>query len=654
MNPIIIMRPNPRTDLNAVAFTESRIAASLEPLDLVRNAVRTKYSRQAKGIIWKTFDERLSQYFPTLQQRLGEIYGHRADYHGFLAQLIATAWEAWFARPDDLKELDLQRGSKPYWHMSNQIVGATCYVDLFAGSLAALTNHIPYLKELGINYLHLMPLFRCPDAHNDGGYAVSSYREVNPSLGNIEDLRSVAKALRENGIGLALDFVFNHTSNEHKWAKKCAEGDPHYADFYFIFPDRSEPDTYEKSLREIFPDEHQGAFTQLPDGRWVWTTFHSYQWDLNYGNPAVFNSMAEEMLFIANLGTEVLRLDAVPFVWKEKGESCEGMAKAHTIIKAFNALARIAAPSLVFKSEAIVHPDEVVSYNGSDQCQLSYNPLQMALLWNSLATREVNLLAQALDKRHNLEPGSAWVNYVRCHDDIGWTFANEDAKVFGIDGYEHRKFLNNFYVGRFPNSFSRGVPFQENPKTGDCRVSGTCASLAGLELGDTHAIARILLLHSVAISSGGIPLLYLGDEVGTLNDYSFRDEPGKAGDSRWVHRPKRDAERYANRNRLETQSGQIFQGLRRLIKLRKSLDAFEGTQLTVFWTKNHHVLGYFRYGQESDVLVFANFSEHPQHIQAQTLSGIGSPVTELITEAIINTREELTLKPYQVVWLRVR
>jgi amylosucrase len=406
-------------------------------------------------------------------------------------------------------------------------------------------------------------------------------------------------------------------------------------------------------LREIFPDEHPGAFSQLPDGRWVWTTFHSYQWDLNYSNPAVFSAMAGEMLFIANLGVDFLRMDAVAFIWKRLGTSCENLPEAHHLLRAYNALARIAAPSLLFKSEAIVHPDDVVAYISPTECQVSYNPLQMALLWNSLATRQVNMLQQALEQRHNLAPGTAWVNYVRSHDDIGWTFADEDAALMGINGFDHRQFLNRFYVNRFEGSFARGVPFQDNPATGDCRISGTAAALVGLEQGDPFGVDRLLLLYGVALSSGGIPLIYLGDEVGTLNDAGFVNDPGKAGDSRWVHRPARDAARYAQRNDPSTVPGRIHAGLRRMIALRQQTPALAGGRLAPFWTHNASVLGYQRFGEVSNVLVLCNFSEADQHIAAHVLGAQPDQARDLISGATLNLRGGLTLSAYQTLWLEI-
>lgn len=603
---------------------------------------------------WPAFDARLRRHLATLRDELARLYGQRLDFEAFLVDLLAAAFGHWCERDTTLKELDGRRERDPDWFQSQRMLGGVCYVDLFAGNLAGIEAQIPYFRELGLTYLHLMPVFKCPEPHSDGGYAVSSYRETNPKIGSIVQLRHLAGALRAAGISLVLDFVFNHTSDEHAWAVAAKAGDPAYRDFFFIFPDRTEPDRYERTLREIFPDEHPGAFSQLDDGRWVWTTFHSYQWDLNYANPAVFAAMGGEMLAIANLGIEFLRMDAVAFIWKRLGTSCENLPEAHTLLRAYNALARIAAPALLFKSEAIVHPDDVVKYIAPAECQVSYNPLQMALLWNSLATREVALLQQALERRHALPEGTAWVNYVRSHDDIGWTFADEDAAVLGIDGFHHRQFLNRFYVNRFPGSFARGVPFQDNPATGDCRISGTCASLCGLTQHDPHAVARILLLHGVVLAAGGIPLIYLGDEVGTLNDPGYVDEPGKGDDSRWVHRPRRDLSRYAQRHDPASDAGRIFGGLRRLVQLRASLACFAGNRLVAFWSKNPHVLGFMRPAEPGCVLVLANFSEHVQRVEAHVLSGMPASAAELITAGHVDLRRPLELAPYQMLWLDCR
>jgi amylosucrase len=611
---------------------------------------------QSQPAAWQTFLTRLQSHFSRLFELTVHLYGSQYDYYYHLEELLAAMAEAWFVRPDELKALDATREADPAWFQSNQMLGGVCYVDLFSGDLTGVRQKIPYFKELGLTYLHLMPLFRAPESENDGGYAVSSYREVNPALGNIDQLAELASELRQQGISLVLDLVFNHTSNEHQWALHARSGDLEYLEYYRTFPDRSLPDAYEKTLREIFPDEHPGAFTFSPEiKRWVWTTFHSYQWDLNYANPLVFTRMAQEMLFIANLGVEVIRLDAVAFIWKQMGTNCENLPEAHALIQAFNAVAQISAPALLFKSEAIVHPDEVIKYVSPQECQLSYNPLLMALLWNSLAVRDVRMLNQALSERFKTPAHTAWVNYVRCHDDIGWTFSDEDAARLNINGFDHRVFLNSFYTGRFAGSFARGLPFQENPKTRDMRISGTCASLAGLEKAVKEetsievdlAIRRILLIHAIILTIGGIPLIYLGDEIATLNDYDYRQDTAKAQDSRWVHRPFTDWEKVDRRLDPNSLEGRTFQGLQRLIRLRKQNQIFAGNAMEVIDTGNEHVLAYLRLHGKNRALVLANFSEQPQIIPGNLLRlyGLSYTLTDLLSGETVPA-EDLNLPAY--------
>ncbi|MGY3317036.1 amylosucrase [Arthrobacter sp. TE12232] len=610
------------------------------------------------GVAWEdpdraVFEERFDRHFPVLLRLFQDLYGARPDWLDQLTELVLQSARSWAGRPADLKALDAEREHNSGWFQANTMLGGVCYVDRYAEDLEGVRARIPYFKELGLTYLHLMPLFLAPEPHSDGGYAVSSYRQVNPKLGTMQQLRDLAAELRANGISLVVDFIFNHTSDEHEWARKAAEGEAGYSDFYWIYPDRTMPDAFEQNVREIFPDDHPGSFIEMPDGRWVWATFHTFQWDLNYANPAVFRAMAGEMLFLANQGVDILRMDAVAFIWKQLGTPCENLPEAHTLLQAFNAVCRLAAPSLLFKSEAIVHPDEVARYIDPAECQLSYNPLQMALIWESLATRDVSLLSQALDRRHNLPAGTSWVNYVRSHDDIGWTFADEDAAELGINGFDHRRFLNAFYVNRFPGSFARGVPFQDNPRTGDCRISGTTASLCGLEDGTVAAVERILLAHSVAFSTGGIPLLYLGDEVGQLNDYQYDLEAGHGADSRWVHRPHYPAADYALRADPETPAGAVYAGLRRMVSARSATPELAGTRLIGFATNNPGVLGYQRPGAETLILVLANFSDGPQEVSAVTLSGFTGDAVDVLTGAKVRIDTGIVLDPRQFVWLRV-
>ncbi|MGB0748979.1 MAG: amylosucrase [Magnetospiraceae bacterium] len=606
---------------------------------------------------WAVFCERLEKNFGNLFSALHALYGERYDFFYHLETILVTLTRMWMQRPDELKGLDASRAADPQWFQSQRMLGATGYVDLFSGSLQGLREKLPYLSEMGITYLHLMPLFRSPIGDNDGGYAISSYREVDPALGSMEELADIAGELRQYGISLVLDFVFNHTSDEHDWAREANADNAEYQDYYRMYPNRTMPDQFERTITAVFPDEHPGCFTYRNKIRkWVWTTFHNYQWDLNYGNPAVFNAMVEEMLFLANVGVEVLRLDAVAFIWKRIGTNCENLPEAHTVIQAFNAVVQTAAPAMLFKSEAIVHPDDVIKYIGHNECQLSYNPMLMALLWNTLATRDVTLMRHALAKRFSLPGDCAWVNYIRCHDDIGWVFSNDDAVELNMNPSEHRRFLGEFYTGRFKGSFAKGEPFQENPQTGDMRVSGTAASLCGLEKALEEdddkevdlAIRRILLMHGVIMTIGGIPLIYLGDELGMLNYYDDSD-PERLGDSRWIHRINFDWEAADDRHNRETYRGKIFSGLRRLCQIRQQNLAFTRADTEIVDTGNKHVFGYFRQHDEQSVLVLANFSEHPQVISARRLRllGLRKTLTDIASGRIIIAAQELELEPYE-------
>lgn len=614
------------------------------------------------------FESRLQQHWHALFGLLYRLYGSRYDFFYHVEQILKTAAAAWAERPDDLCELDRHRTNAPDWFQSEKIVGGALYVDLFSENLSKARQHVRYFANLGLTYLHLMPLFAVRPGNNDGGYAISNYRSVDPRLGTIDDLRTLASDLRAAGTSLVLDFVFNHTADDHEWAQRAQAGEKEYQDFYYIFPDRKIPEQYERTLREIFPTVRRGNFT-WHDGmqQWVWTTFNSFQWDLNYSNPAVFRAMAEEMFFLANVGVDILRLDAVAFIWKRMGTCCENLPEAHLLIQAFNHLARVATPGLLFKSEAIVHPDDVVKYVSPSECQISYNPTLMALLWESLATRKVTLLTQTLRHRYQLPENTSWVNYLRCHDDIGWTFDDEDAAKVGITAYDHRRFLNDFYTGQFPGSFARGIPFQENHETGDMRISGTMASLAGLEQAVEEddeekkdlAIRRMMLLHGITLSIGGIPLLYLGEEWGMLNDYDFAKDPAKAGDSRWIHRPKMQWE-YLDELDDHILSGngsirgRIFKSTQRLISLRKSLPAMAGQNMELIATANSHVLGYSRILEGHRVIVLANFSDEPQSIEGNKLRtmGLGRFFEDVILEKTYVTSEPVELEPYQILWLR--
>ncbi|MBK8905409.1 MAG: alpha-amylase family protein [Anaerolineaceae bacterium] len=615
------------------------------------------------------FFQRLAVYWDDLIRPLHHLYGHLDNFEQWLADTITHVGVAYAQRPNDLHLLDEKRLLQPDWYQKSHMLGYVAYTDRFAGDLNGVASKIDYLNELGVTYLHLMPLLQPRPGANDGGYAVMDYREVDSRLGSMIDLANLAAQLRHNNISLCIDLVCNHTAKEHDWAKKARAGDPTYQNYYLMFPDRTLPGAYERTLREIFPDFKSGSFTYYDDfDKWVWTTFNEYQWDLNYQNPAVFTEMLGIMLYLANQGVEILRLDAVAFMWKRMGTDCENQPEAHLLLQAFRALSRLAAPGLLLKAEAIVSPPQLIPYLGrgvaaNKECHLAYHNVLMVVLWSCLAERKAVLATKALQNMPLIPSGTSWVTYVRCHDDIGWAITEEDAAQVGLDGFAHRTFLSDFYTGRFPGTFAAGTTFQYNPRTNDRRVNGSLASLAGLETAVSNtnwsevelAIRRILLLHNLIFAYGGIPLIYMGDEIGLLNDYSYLENPDLANDSRWIHRPFMDWAKAAERHDPQTITGRIFSALCQLIAARKRTKVLHAeTAVYPTWTHNDHVFGLLRDNPRGRLLILANVTEAPQIVSRDRLRELGFTglLINRLTEQPIDMWQDLTLEPYQAVWLQ--
>jgi len=614
------------------------------------------------------FTLRYDLHLPDVLRPLHKLYGEREDWSNWVATFLRIVAEGYRERPEALRLLDLRRQAEPDWFQQANMIGYVAYADRFAGTLNGIKEKIAYLKELGVNYFHLMPLLKPRPRPNDGGYAVMDYRAVNPELGTMEELAELAGHLREEGISLCIDLVCNHTAKEHEWARRALAGDETYQEYYLMYPDRALPDRYEQTLPEIFPEFKPGNFTYYEQiDRWVWTTFNEYQWDLNYKNPAVFAEMLAIILFLANQGVEILRMDAVAFMWKRLGTDSQNQREAHYLLQAFRALSRIAAPGLLLKAEAIVSPDRLIHYLGrgpaaNKECELAYHNAYMVLLWSSLAERRAVLMTHALQQMPSPPSGCAWVTYTRCHDDIGWAVTDEDAAAVGLSGALHRAFLSDYYSGRFPGSFSRGATFQFNPKTGDRRISGSMASLAGLEAALDNedweevelAIRRILLLFNLIFAFGGIPLIYMGDEIGLLNDYGYLDDPSLAEDNRWLHRPYMDWEKAKERDEWQSVTGRIFRGVRRLAVARKytpALHAEAGTYAV--WTHNEQVFGLLRASPRGRILILANFSETGQRVPRHRLHemGFGGTLANRLDNREFGEGPDIFLEPYEAMWL---
>lgn len=624
--------------------------------------------RDLNPIQQEIFQTRLELYLPDVERPLRRLYAHLPNFNHWLEKFIAIAARAYAARPAALRQLDLRRVHQPDWFQQPDMLGYVAYPDRFAGTLRGVGEKISYLKELGVTYLHLMPLLKPRPGANDGGYAVMDYRAVRDDLGSMADLADLAAQLRAANISLCIDLVCNHTAKEHEWAQKAAAGDPTYQAYYHMFPDRVLPDQYEMTVREIFPEFKSGSFTYYEAfSRWVWTTFNEFQWDLNYANPAVFGEMLDILFFLANQGVEVLRLDAVAFMWKRMGTDCENQPEAHAILQAFRALSRIAAPGLLLKAEAIVPPPQLVPYLGqgeatNKECEIAYHNVFMVMLWSSLAEGKVALMTHALQQMPPIPSGASWLTYVRCHDDIGWAVTEEDAAAVGLNGYLHRSFLSDFYSGRFPDTHARGATFQFNPRTNDRRISGSCASLAGLEVSLERqdwreldlAVRRILLIHSLILAFGGIPLLYMGDEIGLLNDPSYREDPNLAADNRWLHRPRMDWALAEKRHDWQNVNGRLFQSLRQFIHARKRTPALHAQAgSNPVWTHNEQIFGLLRVSPRGRVLVLANFSPQPQTVPAHRLHelGFGGPRHDQLRDQPLPGWQDILLEPYGTVWL---
>ena len=618
------------------------------------------------------FLARLDQLSFDIAEPLQRLYGDVVDVPGFITDLVLDALDAAAGRPAPLRMLDRRREIDPAWFQRSRAIGYVCYADRFAGSLPGVRRQLDYLIELGITYLHLMPLLKPRDGESDGGYAVEDYDAVDPRVGTMADLEALAADLHERGIALCIDLVLNHTAREHEWARKALAGESAYRDMYLIYPDRTEPDAYERTLPEVFPDKAPGNFTEVPELGWVWTTFHDYQWDLNYANPAVFRAMLGTMFALSNRGIDVLRLDAAPFLWKRMGTDCQNQPEAHLLVQAFRALTRLAAPGLLLKAEAIVSPDMLVQYLGGHdryrpECDLAYDNQLMVMLWSTLASRDVRLAEQALSRRRPAPEPTAWASYLRCHDDIGWAVSDADAAAVGLDGFSHRRFLNDFYAGQFPGSFARGALFQENPVTGDARISGTAASLCGIEaaLAAGHqdelslAIRRLESMYAVAFSFGGIPLIYMGDELAMLNDPLWPEDPAHGADNRWLHRPAMDWAQAARRSDPDSVEGRVFAAIRALIAARRALLALRsGGDTEILPTENRHVLAYRRtHPRSAPFLSVTNFSDYPQAVDARLAGRARLQEPRLVhatTGETVLAAGRIQLPPWSFAWLTGR
>ena len=620
------------------------------------------------------FGARLVRWWEDLRDGLAAAY-EPAVADELAVRLVGLAAAAFAARPADLKHLDLSRMLEPDWYQHPRMLGYAAYADRFAGDLRGVGEHVDYLAELGVTYLHLMPLLQPRPGPNDGGYAVADYRTVRAELGTIDDLRALATDLRRRGISLCLDLVLNHVAREHPWAVAAREGDERYRRYFHIFADRSTPDAYERTLPEVFPDLAPGNFTWDEDvAGWVWTTFNEWQWDVDWSNPDVVCEYAEVILFLANLGVEVLRLDAIAFIWKRLGTTSQNEPEVHAITQTLRALAHLACPAVEFKAEAIVSPSDVVHYLGRGPrwgkvSDLAYHNSLMVHIWSMLASRDVRLSVYALRAISEVPSTTAWITYARCHDDIGWAIDDADAAAVYLSGPAHRAFLSDYYSGDFWQSPARGLVFQHNAVTGDRRISGMLASLAGLDVALDEqaatgspaavdmAVDRILLIHAIVLGWGGVPVLWMGDEIGLRNDRAWAEEPAHADDNRWVHRPRMPWDVAERRHDEGTVEQRIFDGVVHLARVRAGLvqlhaavaaEPLEPTDPGVLVVLRRHPVG--------PMVGLYNVTDTERPFPGWRLAGIGLEpaltIDALSGRSIdLDPNGDLRLPPYAARWL---
>ena len=566
----------------------------------------------------EVFDQRLARYYDELKWLYCELYNNDTQAFDYFMKVLKDYYTE---REDALKELDLIREASPDWFKGNDMLGMLMYTNCFAKNLKGVKENLGYIKESGVNYLHLMPLLESPEGRSDGGYAVSDFRKVDPKLGTMEDLADLARECHANNMSLCLDFVMNHTSEDHEWARKAKAGDYEYQKRYFFFDNWNIPNAFEETVPQVFPQTAPGNFSWCPEvGKVVMTTFYPYQWDLNYANPVVFNDMMANMLNLCNHGVDIIRLDAVPYIWKTLGTSCRNLPQVHTLVRIMRIATEIVCPGTLLLGEVVMEPSKVVPYFGTvekPECNMLYNVTTMATTWHTLATHDVRLMKHQLGQVFALPKQYVFLNYLRCHDDIGWGLDYNFLKQFGVDEVEHKRFLNAYFRGYTDYSDARGELYNDDPRLGDARLCGTTASLCGIEAAEyerdeeklDHAIRLDIMLHAFLLTQSGIPVLYSGDEIGQLNDYSYHENPLKWDDSRYLHRGDFRWDEAKKRKQTKSREGRIFKAIQKLEKLRSKHSVFDGAADTwIVETYNDAVLGIGRYYKGEKLIALFNFS----------------------------------------------
>jgi len=620
----------------------------------------------------KKFATRFFEHIDAIESLFNEIYGSHPKRNECFDALLVSLIQYHQSRPALFAKKDESKAKKGNWFLSNEITGMSLYVDRFAGNLQGLTEKLSYFDELGVNFLHLMPVFESAEGESDGGYAVSDFRKVDARFGTNTELNTLIKKMNDQNMYLMLDIVLNHTSHHHAWAKKAKAGDTFYQDFFYFYDDRNIPNQLDQTMPEIFPESSPGSFTYIPEcNKWVMTVFHHYQWDLNYANPFVLVAMMENVLHYANLGVDILRIDAPAFIWKQLGTTCQNLPQAHTLLRLIKQCALVASPGMALLGEAIVAPKEIIKYFGTDEytaqeCDVAYNATQMALQWDAIATGDTRVMLAAQHDILQKPYGCTWISYTRCHDDIGLGYDDYMIERAGFNAYHHRTYLKNFFAGWHEGSVAAGALFSVNPKTNDARISGSLASLCGLEKAiewnnETeieNALRKIILMQAQSMFMGGIPMLFYGDELAYTNDYSFLQDPGKSYDNRWMHRPVMNWERNEKRNLPGSYEARIFNETKKLIATRNALSIISDLK-NVTWMTPHniHVAGFVRSVENKKLYCLFNYKASASFVTWYAFKEHGERPSKLKDHwtgeihAVGNDHEYLVIPAYHFVLL---
>ena len=647
--------PTEETEKKKVEVKPEPVKKEEKP-EVKEEPIKTEKAENTK-VQEQEFERRMARHYDELKWLYCELYENRMDMFEDLCKNLKNIYAD---RKADLKKQDRVREQDPEWYKKNDILGMMMYVNAFAGNLKGVKEKLDYVQESNVNYLHLMPLLESPEGKSDGGYAVSDFRKVQPELGTMEDLESLADECRKKGISLCMDFVMNHTSEEHEWAKRARAGEREYMDRYYFYDNYDVPSQFEQTVPQVFPTTAPGNFTWLDDmKKFVMTTFYPYQWDLNYWNPVVMNEMVYNMLNLTNKGIDVIRIDAVPYIWKELGTPCRNLKQVHTIVRMMRMIAEIVCPSVVLLGEVVMEPEKVVPYFGTvekPECHMLYNVTTMATTWNSIATRDIRLLKKQMDIVNSLPKQYTFLNYLRCHDDIGWGLDFATLKEWGMDEPSHKRYLNDFFTGKHPGSDSRGELYNDDPVTQDARFCGTTASMCGIEAAlfekDDEKLKRgireDLMLHAYMLTQSGIPMLYSSDEIGRLNDYSYKEDPDKAADSRYIHRGAFQWELAGKRNSKSSVEGQIFQTLSRMEQIRSQESVFDkDCDVYTYDVHDDSILCILRQkGNERFIGIF-NFSDSKKTAWMQE----EGTFRDLITDQTLELKD-VELQAYGFMWCK--